>query len=235
MGFEAGQRAERGAALEWPTNGGQAAASVLCGRGSVFCGRCARASPGKPSWSGHAHPAVAAGGRGSDAGDTTSFPRQPSPAGLRMELSKLAGRGSVRRAARGERRTRKMASGARGLGSRGAAGPRGGRGSLRGAPALLGRREYDLGREKGPLFLARPPGRGPRPARGGSAAGAGGHRLLAGIPRFPPSARPRKAFSSGEEAVISPPQPPSRGLYLPSRAVRACLWLCSSTFHSRGG
>lgn len=50
-------------ALLWngPQTEGRPRPPCFAGGGPFFCGRCARASLGKPSWSGQAHPAVAAG------------------------------------------------------------------------------------------------------------------------------------------------------------------------------
>lgn len=159
---------------------GQAAAS---GRGSLLCGRCA--SPVQPPLCGHAHPAVAAGRHGSDAGEKTSFPRQPRLAGLRIELSKLAGRESASRAARGERRTRKMASGAPGLGSRGEAGHRfaaGGAGLRRDSRAPRSAARTTSGAAEGPFLPGASAGQRPRDRRA-ALPGEGGRPLPAGVLR----------------------------------------------------
>lgn len=227
-GFEAGPRAEgrarrcAGTAPQTGSIAGSRGRAAASGRGPFLrAPRLAREAflvrPGAP--------AVAAGRHGSDAGETTSSPRQPSPAGLRTELSKLAGRESARRAARGERRTRKMASGARGLGSRGAAGPRGaagGAGLRWDSRTPRSAASTTAGAGQGPFLPGAAVGERP-PDPGGSAAGrrrssAGG--VLRARHQAPERAKP---FGGRGAVGLSTPVTVARVLSSKSRSARPSL------------
>lgn len=236
MGFGAGQRAERGAALERPRKHAPMRAPEGRPRaraGSVLWAlRLGGGGPPAPRpWSlpcmatrTPLSPPVA---KGPTLEKWLRFPASRAPQGLRIELSKLAGRGFVRRAARGERRTRKMASGARGLGSRGAAEPRGAAGGAgrrcgsrtpRSAASTTSRGRGALSSRRVSWQRARA---GRQRCREREVIFCGGRPAL-----FPPGTRTGKAFLAAGELWIFPPGSPSPGFYLPkSRSARLSLAL----------